>query len=182
MANVNIRIQTNSGTVDTAKISVSATLKGITKSATLTVTPPATPPSVASISIQPASFVGGSAPNIDVFLNEPAPFDGANVTLTSSDPATLTLASPMNISQGSLSGQEIATTVAVHAKTTVTVTASYGGQTVSATATILPPPKVRVASLTLNPFHGRGWKLLHRNSNDHSPSSSRRSDGADGEQ
>jgi hypothetical protein len=57
----------------------------------------------------------------------------------------------MNISGGTLSGEEIASTADVQAETTVTVTASYGGQTVRATATILPPPNVQVASLTLRP-------------------------------
>src|SRR5262249_1905808 len=93
----------------------------------------------------------GAAPNIDVSLNEVAPFGGANVTLTSCDPSVLSVPSPLNITESSQSGQEIATSVKVKSKTTVIVTASYGGQTASATSTVRPPSRFTVASLTLKP-------------------------------
>ena len=151
MANALFQVQTNSGVTSTSTATISGTLSGTTKSASVIITPPATPPAVSSITVQPSTFQGGVDPNVNVYLNEPAPFSGANVTLTSSNTSVLTVPSPMTISSPFTSGQTIATTTAVSSTTTVTLTASYGGKQASTTVTITPPSTLSVASLTLNP-------------------------------
>src|SRR2546422_6268227 len=64
-------------------VSISASYGGATQTASLTVIPPI----VSSLALSPTSVTGGSPSTGTVTLNAPAPAGGAQVTLSSNNPA-----------------------------------------------------------------------------------------------
>jgi hypothetical protein len=118
-------------------VTITATFSGVSVSATLTVTPDG----AASVNLSPASVVGGTAPSAanTVTLLSPAPPAGANVKLSSGNPAVAAVPSTVKVSAGSNTSAafKIATT-AVSASTPVIITATYGGVAVSSTLTVSP--------------------------------------------
>ena len=106
---------------------------------------------VSSLTLTPASVVGGLTSNAVVTLTNPAPTGGATVTITvgsgpASAPATVQVAA------GATTADFTVTTTAVTAAATASITAAYGGGSRSATLTVTPPPAVIAPmSLTLNP-------------------------------
>ncbi len=148
MANVNVGIPTNSGVTASSTTLISATINGVTKSATLTVNPPFTPPALAAVSLNSTGLTGGAATAGTVTLNEPAPFGDANVNLSVSNPAMATVTGGI-VPAGMISGTFTVMTNAVNAPGSADITASYGGVTRSATITLNPP--LTITSLTLTP-------------------------------
>jgi hypothetical protein len=112
--------------------SLSASYTGITKSTTVTVTPP----TLASLSVSPGTVVGGTNVTGTVTLSAPAPAGGALVTLRSSKPAIATPPSSVPIPAGTTSATFPITTVKPGKNTTVTLTASYAGSSQTAALTV----------------------------------------------
>jgi hypothetical protein len=115
---------------------VTATLNGSSQHATLTILPT----SLLTVSVSPTSVQGSSTKVVSgtITLSGPAPAAGAVVTLTSSNTTIATLPASVKIPSGKSS---ITFTVAhkkVASQATVTISASYGGTTVSTTLTITP--------------------------------------------
>ncbi len=115
---------------------VFATAGGVTKSIFVTVTPdPNAPPILKSVSIAPASVVGGTSATGTVFLNRPAPAGGLSATLAfrigvAVPPAVVT------IPAGQLSVNFPITTTTVTTTTVDTITAFIGASSQSANITV----------------------------------------------
>ncbi len=126
-------------TVQTVTVSstanISAAYGGVTRSAQLTVVP-----LIASVSLNPSKVVGGDPSTATVSFNIQAP-SGVTLTLSSSNPA-VAMPSSLNVSAGSYSATFNVTTTTVTTETVVTITASYGGVSQSATLTLESMPTV----------------------------------------
>jgi trimeric autotransporter adhesin len=114
---------------------ITGTYGGGSKSATLTVTPAAT---LVSLTLNPTSAIGGLESSTGtVTLNGPAPAGGAQVAL-SSDNLAAGVPPSVTIPAGMTSASFPVNTLPVLFQTSVTITASYGGNTVTATLTVTP--------------------------------------------
>lgn len=103
------------------------------------VTPPPTP-QLSSLTVSPASVLGGSANSTGtVTLTVAAPTGGVLVTLTSSNTGAATVPASVTVAAGSLTATFTVTSVAVGANTTSTITASYSGTTRTANLTVTAP-------------------------------------------
>lgn len=109
--------------------------------------------SLSSVAISPVRVTGGSSATGTVTLSSPAPAAGAEVALSSSDPAIAEVNVRVFVSGASTTGTFPISTAAVTSATTVTITASHGGATRSTTLTVEPASTspVTVSSLTLTP-------------------------------
>jgi hypothetical protein len=133
-------VTTNAVATATA-VTISGTSGGATQSASLTVLPPV----ISSLGISPASVTGGNPSSGTVTLNGPAPAGGAQVALSSNNPAASVPAS-VTVAAGATSATFNITTSAVTALTSVSISASYGGSQ-SASLTVVPPS---VSTLSLS--------------------------------
>ena len=136
-------------------VTISAAYGEATRSASLTVTPaPPPPPTLASLSLNPTSVVGGGQSSTGtVMLSGPAPAGGAQVTLSSGNTTVARVPSSVTVAAGATTATFAVSTSAVGSSTTVTISATYSGATKSASLTVVPapPPLPTLASLTLNP-------------------------------
>ena len=116
---------------------ISATYDGVSKTASLTVLPPALP-TVASLTLNPNSVVGGplGSSTGTVTLSGPAPAGGAQVVL-SSDNGAASLPASVTVPAGSTSASFTVTTTAVLISTSATISASYDNTSQSATLSVL---------------------------------------------
>ncbi|NVN92404.1 MAG: putative Ig domain-containing protein [Desulfuromonadales bacterium] len=116
------------------------------------------PPVLASLSLLPASVVGGSSSQGTVILSGPAPGGGAVVSLTSADQSTVTVPLTVTVPVGSSSVTFPISSNQVSTTTMVSITASYGSTppqtailtvaiplTLSITTSILPSGTVGAA-------------------------------------
>lgn len=125
--------------------SISASYGGGTQSVSLTVLPSL--PSVSSLSVNLASVTGGASVTGTVMLSGPAPAGGAQVALSDNSGAT-SMPSTVTVPAGATSASFSIGTSAVADNTAVTLSASYGGATRTATLTVL---HAVLTSLTVNP-------------------------------
>jgi len=136
-------------------VTISGTYGGVTRSASLTVTPAAPPaPTLSSLSLNPTNVVGGVQSSTGaVTLSGPAPTGGAIVALSSNNTTAARVPSSVTVAAGATSATFTVSTSAVTASTTVTISAAYGGTTRSASLTVTPaaPPAPTLSSLSLNP-------------------------------
>jgi hypothetical protein len=135
-------------------VSISAIYGGVTRSASLTVTPaPPPPPTLSSLTLNPSTMTGGNSSTGTVTLSGAAPAGGAQVALSSSNTAAATVPSSVTVAAGATSATFTVSTSAVAASISVTISAGYRGATraVSLTVTPAPPPPPTVSSLTLDP-------------------------------
>ena len=107
----------------------------VSKSATLTVNAPA-PAVLSSLTLNPSSVVGGSTSVGTVTLTKPAPASGAIVALTTNK-TVATVSASVNIAPGASSATFNIITKTTNKKVTVSIGASYGGITKSATLTVV---------------------------------------------
>ena len=131
----------------TSTANISATLNGGGQSAPLTVLPH---PGVASLSLNPASVVGGSSNSIaTVTLNAPAVGTAAQrtVTLASDTTAAATVPASVVVAVGATTATFTVTSHVVTATANPVITATLNGST---TATLTVNPLV-VTAITLNP-------------------------------
>ena len=110
-------------TIQTATIS--ASLGGVTKAATLTVTP-ASAVSLASLSLNPTSVKGGDDSRGTVTLTV-LPSVDTSVSISSSNTSRATVPSSVTVKAGSKSATFTVKTNRVSSTSTVTITASQGG-------------------------------------------------------
>lgn len=153
---VSFTVTTRTVTTVTSVV-ISTTLAGVTKRATLTVTPtaivtPPPPPAVAvtvsSIALAPASVIGGASSQGTVTLSGAAPTGGAGVTLSSANSSVAAVPATVSVAAGSTTGTFTVTTTSVTTATGVAISAASGGVTRSATLTVNPPdPCASVAGL-----------------------------------
>ena len=131
-----VNVQTRAVTASTP-VTVTVTYNGSSKTANATLTPVVLP-TLASISVNPASVNGGSGTVLTLTLTGPAPPGGASITLTSSNTAALRLSSPVMMPEGFTTGRLRISTSRVTAAATVTITAGYNNSTKTATLTVNP--------------------------------------------
>jgi hypothetical protein len=94
----------------------------------------------ASLSVSPQTVQGQGQPQATVTLASAASGGGALVTLTSDNPTAARVPASVTVPAGSRSTTFIVDTATVVASTTVRITASYGGTSMTATLTVTPPP------------------------------------------
>ena len=127
-------------------VTVSGIYRGITRTAILTVTPPAAV--LISLQVNPSSVVGGSPSTGTVTLSGASPPGGAVVSLSSDNSSAASVPSSVTVSAGASSVTFPVTTSPVSGSTAVTISAVYGGVTRSASLTVNLPS---LSSLSLNP-------------------------------
>ncbi|MBB6054097.1 choice-of-anchor A family protein [Armatimonas rosea] len=110
-------------------------------------------PTLASLTITPATVTGGTSTTGTVALTAAAPAGGATVTLASNNGAASTPAS-VTIPAGATSANFTITTSSVTSTTTVTISGTYAGVTKTAGLTINAPPAV--TNLSLSPIQVAG--------------------------
>jgi hypothetical protein len=141
-------------TVSTASVTASTSLTisgaygGATRSATLTVTPPAAPAALSTVSVNPTSVTGGTSSQGTVALTSAAPAGGFTVSLSSSNTAAATAPASVSVAQGATSATFAIATSAVTTSTPATITASAGGVTRTATLTVNPQPQTATLTVT----------------------------------
>ncbi len=144
----------NVSTIPVQEISsyrVTAGFNGDVLEAELTVTPPAGESILESISLSPESVTESGESTGTVYLNRPAPEGGITVDVTT-DNSTVTTPPTLHIPGNQSSAQFTIQTGDVDAVTAVTVKASYGMESVSATLGVFPGPSAPVlSSLTVYP-------------------------------
>src|SRR5882762_3651798 len=133
-------------------VAISAAYGGVTRSASLTVTPAPPPaPTLSSLTLNPTSVIGGVQSSTGtVTLSGPAPAGGAQVALSSNNGAA-SVPSSVTVPAGATSATFPVNTSAVAASTTVTISAAYAGVTRSASLTVTAAPPPAPTLTTLNP-------------------------------
>jgi len=126
---------------------ITATYNSVSKTAALTVAPPA--PALSSVSVNPTSVAGGTSSTGTVTLGSAAPSGGISVALSKNNAAATVPASVL-VPAGSSSANFTVTTTAVAASTAVTITATYSSVSKTAALTITPPAPA-LSSLSVNP-------------------------------
>ena len=134
---------TTSAVAASTSVTITASYNGDTRSASLTVTPASAGPTLQSVTVSPSSVTGGNNTSAFVSLSEGAPTGGATVSLSSSNPGVLSVPASVNVGSGTTAAGFTVTTSSVSSTTSVTISATYGGITRTAIATVTaasPPP------------------------------------------
>ncbi|OLE56233.1 MAG: hypothetical protein AUG74_19690 [Bacteroidetes bacterium 13_1_20CM_4_60_6] len=139
-------------------VTISVTGGGVTKSATLTVTPDAAPPpppaaTLSAFSVSPTSVVGGASATGTVTLASAAPAGGTVVSLSSNQPGAASVPASVTVTAGATKATFAITTFA-SAGTTVQLAATLGSTTLFAALGVTqgsapPPPSSGTATLTV---------------------------------
>ncbi|MCX7993853.1 MAG: S8 family serine peptidase, partial [Fimbriimonadales bacterium] len=124
---------------------ITAAAGGVSRSATLQIVSAFR---VQSVALSPTTVAGGQTATLTVRLSMPAPSGGAQVQLTSSNPAIASLPASVQVPAGQQSASVRVSTVPVSNQASIALTASLNGSQSSATLTVHPPAPV---SLTLSP-------------------------------
>jgi len=133
-----------SGVSSSSTTAISASYGGVTRSANLTVTPAA----LLSVTVSPATVVGGASSTGTVTLNGTAPTSGAVVSLSKTNTAA-TVPASVTVPGGQKTVTFAITTVPVTSQTTGNVSGSYNAVVkTSGTFTVNPPV---LSSITLTP-------------------------------
>ncbi len=101
-------------------VTISAAYKGVTRTASITVNPPA----LSTLSVNPGTVTGGKTSQGTVILSGPAPTGGAKVSLSDNSTAA-TLPASVTVPAGSSSANFTITTSPVLSSRTVTISAVY---------------------------------------------------------
>jgi hypothetical protein len=124
-------------TSSTAQATIYALLN-TTWGAVITVTPGASTPTLAAVSLSPSTIVGGNTSQGTVTLTSAAPSGGKVVSLSSSNTAVAAVPSNVTVGAGSASATFSVSTSAVTASTPVTISGTSGASR-SATLSVTPP-------------------------------------------
>jgi hypothetical protein len=139
---------TTSVVTSTTPVTISATHSGVTKSAVLTIQPPA----LTGMSLSPTTLVGGKTSIGTVTISGPAQAGGTNFSLTSS--STLAqVPAKVHIATGATSGTFTITTSGVGTTTAATISVTHSGVTKTAVLTIQPAV---LTGLSLSPSSVKG--------------------------
>jgi len=114
---------------------ISAAYNGSSKTAVLTVTP-APAPSLATLTLDRATVVGGTSLLATVTFTAPAPAGGATVAMTSSKQSLAAPPASIVVPAGATTATTVVTTRPTRHTATATLSASYAGVTKSATITV----------------------------------------------
>ena len=116
------------------------------------------PVKLRSVTISPASVVGGQANATGtITLGKPAPSGGAKVTLTTSNSSAAAVPSSVTVPANSETAKFTVTSEAVTASATVTITAAYNKVSKTVTLTVTPPPApTGLKSVMLSPASAEG--------------------------
>ena len=133
-SSINFTVNTTSVSATTAG-NITATYAGVSKSATLTVNAPA-PAALSSLTLNPSRVVGGSSSTGTVNLTKTVPTGGAVVTLSSNNSTRASVPPSVTVPAGASSATFNVVTTA-NRKTSVSITATYGDVTKSATLMIV---------------------------------------------
>ncbi len=128
-------------------VTITAVYSGVTQTALLTVAAPIA--GLSSVSVSPASVLGGDISTGTVTLDFPAPAGGAVIALSSSDPAAQVPAT-VTVPAGQTSATFSVTSSPVSADTPVTITGGYNGVGRTALLTVAAPI-VDLASVSVSP-------------------------------
>jgi hypothetical protein len=146
-------------TTSTVSTSTAAQIQadpGTNYSATLWVDPAPTAGPL-SVTLDPTSVNGGTNSQGTVTLSSAAPAGGTVVNLSSSNTAVVTVPTSVTVPAGSTSATFTASTSNVSFQTLVSITASSGRATESATLKVNPAPApVTLVSLALSPTSVKG--------------------------
>ena len=135
---------TTQGVATSTPVKISATLRTVTKAATLTVKPVA----LLSVKLSPASLYGGATSMATVTLNGEAPAAGAVIALATSNTSIASLPATVTVPGGTTSAAVTVQTEPVSPTTAVTISAVYGGLTRTANLTVKAPI---LSAITLSP-------------------------------
>ena len=127
---------TTSSVPSTTSTTLSATYAGVTKTTTFTVTPAATSPSLATLTLNKSTIVGGTSAIGTVTLTTAAPGGGVSVSLSSSAPSVASVPASVVVPAGAASATFTVSTTKVTKNTFTTISASYGGATKSVSVRI----------------------------------------------
>jgi hypothetical protein len=94
------------------------------------------------LSVSPATIQGQSQPQATVTLTAAAPDGGALVVLKSDNPSVARVPASVTVAPGSRSVTFLVETATVVVPTSVTLTATYGGTSMTATLIVTPPALV----------------------------------------
>ena len=154
-ASVNVPVGSTSATfaVTTTTVTSSTPVtitasRGTQRSAILTVNPPGAV-TLSSLALSPASVTGGSPSTGTVALSGAAPAGGVAVTLSSSNTAVATVPASVTVAAGASSATFTVGTTSVSSSTPVTISASAGGVTRTATLTVAPASTGTLSAPTL---------------------------------
>jgi len=142
---------TTTAVADDALATITASLAGASRTASLAVMAP--PASLSSVVLSPPAVEGGAGSTGTVTLTRPAPSGGAIVTL-SSNIASATVPASTTVPAGSAGSTFAVTTVPVAESATATITATYAGGTRTALLAVTPlppPPLPSLSSVTVSP-------------------------------
>jgi len=149
-------------------VTISVTGGGVTKSATLTVTPDAAPPpppaaTLSAFSVSPTSVVGGASATGTVTLASAAPAGGTVVSLSSNQPGAASVPASVTVTAGATKATFAITTFA-SAGTTVQLAATLGSTTLFAALGVTqgsapPPPSSGTATLTVTASGRSGERI-----------------------
>ena len=124
-------------------VTLTASLKGVTQNAKITVTPAV----LSGLSFNPSVFAGGGTSNGTVSLNGPAASKAVKITLASAS-TLVKVPGSVFVAAGSQSVNFSCTTEGVTKSTSVLVKAMASGKTIGIFLTLLP---VELTSVTFNP-------------------------------
>jgi hypothetical protein len=141
-----------SSVATTTQVLISAGYSNHTRSATLTIQQAA----LASVSLTPASVIGGSKTQCTVSLSGPAPTGGAVCALTTSFANGAPVPASITIPAGKSSATFTIATKKANVNVLVTITATYNGVTQSGQVELTHSPAL--AELTINPTTVKGGK------------------------
>jgi hypothetical protein len=116
---------------------LTASYSGVSTTFSVMVTPPSA--ALTSISVSPATIVGGQSGTGTVSLTAAAGTGGVTVALSSSNTAAASIPASVTVPQGSTSTTFTVTTGTVRSSTSATLTASYSGINASFGVTVTPP-------------------------------------------
>ncbi len=112
-------------------VAITGSVNGSSKTASLTINPP----NLVSLSLSPASVIGGKSSSGTVTISSPAPLGGLVVTLFS-DKASATLPGSVTIAAGRTSGSFVIKTTKVSSKTIASISASLNSVNKTSSLTI----------------------------------------------
>jgi hypothetical protein len=119
-----------------AASTIRATYNGSTLTALQNVSPGL---ALSSVSLNPATVVGGNTSQGTVTLTTAAPSGGAVVSLSSSNPGVASVPASVTVPAGSSGASFTISTTAVSASTSAVISAAFDGVTRTATLTVTPP-------------------------------------------
>jgi hypothetical protein len=141
-------------------VTISVTGGGVTKSATLTVTPDASSTAtLQGLTVSPSSVTGGGTSQGTVTLSAAAPSGGAVVGLSSSNQPVAGVPATVTVPSGATGATFTVSTSAVSTSTSATISAAYGGVTRTATQTVTAAGQTGTATLTVTATGRSGTRI-----------------------